>query len=457
MKLEKENFHLNIRLEQWELPFAISQSFPINQQSNIPVYFYYLSWNRAIEQVYEGDDPNFTFYHLKITKDTNSSNFIYNDSTLVDTTYIGTGLEYETKYYWNIGAKNNAGWSAPSSWHSFTSSKQPLHSDSTQIQIGNNVSSQLGSSKLTLNSDNTNSAYINANYFVEPPLSGTLPGGINSISSYHWYIKSSGLTFNNGKIKATLSSLGGIFNSTKLVWLKRNNLGEPWTNIGGVINNGYIESTVLFNSFSEFAIGALDSQSLSSSAISIKFIPSGLYNTVANYLNLKDTFSVAIKSISFPFNTIDSARFVLDSITFNSNVEFLKVPTSTYYIVIYHRNSIQAWSKAGGENIGLGAVTNYDFTDDQSKTFGNNSILINSKWCILSGDMDQDGYINGNDFTVFSQLFGLSGYLRADLNGDGVVNGNDFTYFSQSFGRQALFPNAIIVETCKKDINKKSD
>lgn len=438
-------------------PYTITQSFPINQQSNIPVYFYYLSWNRAIEQVLEGDDPNFTFYHLRITKDTNSSNSIYNDSTLVDTTYKGTGLEYETKYYWNIRAKNNAGWSALSSWHSFTSSKQPMHSDSTQIQIGNNVNSVLGASKLTLNSDNTNSAYINANYFVEPPLTGTLPSGINSISSYHWFIKNSGLTFNNGKIKAALNSLAGISDSSKLVWLKRSNPGDPWTNIGGLITNGYLESTILFNSFSEFAIGALDNQSLSSSGVKISFIPSGLYNTISNSLNIRDTFSIALKSISAPFNTIDSGRFVLDSNTFSSNIEFFKTPSATYYIVIYHRNSLQTWSRTGGESIGLGAILNYDFTDGQNKTFGNNSIFINSKWCTVSGDMDQDGYINGNDFTVFSQEYGLSGYLTADLNGDGIVNGNDFTYFSQSYGRQAIFPSAIFVKPSKRDINKKSD
>ena len=67
-------------------------------------------------------------------------------------------------------------------------------------------------------------------------------------------------------------------------------------------------------------------------------------------------------------------------------------------------------------------------------------ILKNGKYCIVSGDINLDGFVNGNYFTIFSQQFGQSGYLGADLNGDSVVNGNDFTSFSLSFGRLSIHP-----------------
>ena len=71
--------------------------------------------------------------------------------------------------------------------------------------------------------------------------------------------------------------------------------------------------------------------------------------------------------------------------------------------------------------------TEYDFTDSSEKAFGNNLLLKGSRYCIYSGDINQEGIIDAfdlsgidNDASEFA-----SGYLNTDLNGDFVVDASD--------------------------------
>jgi len=66
------------------------------------------------------------------------------------------------------------------------------------------------------------------------------------------------ILLNNGKIIIPISTLRGVTDASKLVWLKRSNSGDPWQNIGGIVSAENLESTVEFNSFSEFAVGSTD-------------------------------------------------------------------------------------------------------------------------------------------------------------------------------------------------------
>ena len=67
------------------------------------------------------------------------------------------------------------------------------------------------------------------------------------------------MAFTNGKLDVSLSSLSGVSNPSSLVWLKRENPDEPWTNLGGTVVDGRLKSVVPFSSFSEFAIGTTTS------------------------------------------------------------------------------------------------------------------------------------------------------------------------------------------------------
>jgi len=100
---------------------------------------------------------------------------------------------------------------------------------------------------------------ISVNFYpYETPNGGTLPSGVVVLSDYYWQISSPAISFNNGKMIIPISTLRGVTDASKLVWLKRSNSGDPWENIGGTVVGENLESTVLFNSFSEFAIGSTD-------------------------------------------------------------------------------------------------------------------------------------------------------------------------------------------------------
>lgn len=67
------------------------------------------------------------------------------------------------------------------------------------------------------------------------------------------------------------------------------------------------------------------------------------------------------------------------------------------------------------------AQTNQAFGDNQAQ-------VAPGVFAIYSGDVNQDGTIDGTDFLIIDtdiQNFG-GGYIVTDLNGDGTVDGSDF-------------------------------
>ncbi|MBV6479664.1 MAG: hypothetical protein HGGPFJEG_02451 [Ignavibacteria bacterium] len=156
----------------------------------------------------------------------------------------------------------------------------------------------------------------------------------------------------------------------------------------------------------------------------------GLYNSSTNRLNRKDTVTAYLREASSPFNIVDSAKAVIDSVTLTGNFKFNNSYAGNYYIALKHRNSIQTWSKTGGENYNPMAIMKYDFTIAQDKAFGNNMLQVDSsplRFALYSGDANQDMTIDGSDLSLISndaENF-IIGYVSADLNGDRIVDGAD--------------------------------
>ncbi|MBS1494998.1 MAG: PQQ-dependent sugar dehydrogenase [Bacteroidetes bacterium] len=173
--------------------------------------------------------------------------------------------------------------------------------------------------------------------------------------------------------------------------------------------------------------------------VNVSVIPDGLYDDVNNRLNIKDSVKIYLRDNASPYSIIDSASGILDSLTFTAPVIFNRALTGNYYIEVKHRNSLETWSSSQ-VNYTVAVNTNYNFTSSVTQAYGSNMILKNGKWCIYSGDINQDGFINGNDFTFYSAQFGSTGYLASDLNGDGIVNGNDFTIFSNNYTKGTVRP-----------------
>jgi hypothetical protein len=134
------------------------------------------------------------------------------------------------------------------------------------------------------------------------------------------------------------------------------------------------------------------------------------------------------RKASAPFNFIDSSKNILDSVTFSNTFTFSNAPSGRYYIVVKHYQCIETWSKSGGDSItSNGPVYNYDFTTNSSQAYENNLKLKGSKYCIYSGDLNQDGFIRLDDvLLVYNDIVGFaSGNTVTDLNGDKIVDLSD--------------------------------
>lgn len=205
------------------------------------------------------------------------------------------------------------------------------------------------------------------------------------------------------------------------------NAGGPWTLRGGTINTSTNEISLSgIDAFSRWTAGSAYSTS------TIKVIPEGLYNSATNKLNRKDTVRIYLRNAVSPFSIVDSAKSVIDSITFNGSYTFTNAPSGNYYIQTKHRNSIETWSKSGGETYNLGSAFSYDFTALSSQAYGSNMIQVDAtpiRFAIYSGDIDQDGIIDASDVSIVDNdaSNSLSGYVASDLNRDDFIDASDIS------------------------------
>lgn len=52
--------------------------------------------------------------------------------------------------------------------------------------------------------------------------------------------------------------------------------------------------------------------------------------------------------------------------------------------------------------------------------------------CGCPADFNADGFVNGDDYDAFAELFDAAD-PAADFNADGFVNGDDYDLFAESF------------------------
>ncbi len=157
--------------------------------------------------------------------------------------------------------------------------------------------------------------------------------------------------------------------------------------------------------------------------------------------NETDTLTIELHDPA-GFTLVDSKQAVL--LTDGTVSSVFTQPAGPYYIAIKHRNTIQTWS--ADPVICISSTTLYDFTTAANKAMGDVQVEVQTgKWAFYTGDLNQDDFIDGNDFPAFdSDSFnGVNSiYVATDMNGDGFVDGNDFPVFDvNSFnGVSAVHP-----------------
>lgn len=141
-----------------------------------------------------------------------------------------------------------------------------------------------------------------------------------------------------------------------------------------------------------------------------------------------DTIFVSAMDPNSPYAEVDRQPGILKTngdvtVSFGPAV----VANSLYYLKINHRNSVETWSAAP---VLLTATTNYSFSSATSQAFlSNEAITFDALYAaIYSGDINQDGAVDGTDFLELDPAIqaGDGGYAIGDLNGDGAVDGSDF-------------------------------
>jgi PKD repeat protein len=166
----------------------------------------------------------------------------------------------------------------------------------------------------------------------------------------------------------------------------------------------------------------------------------GLFNPASQLMNkamdengehfagaIADQIVVKLAQASPPYTIVATSEILNLNQNGTCQVSFPSSLSGSYYIVITHRNSIETWSSAPVSF--TDNPISYDFSNAASKTYGNNSILIGSKYCIYGGDVNQDGTLDTGDMTPVDNDASayLSGYLSTDVNGDGVIDTADMT------------------------------
>ena len=145
-------------------------------------------------------------------------------------------------------------------------------------------------------------------------------------------------------------------------------------------------------------------------------------------INIADTIIVELHEDLPPFTLAYSTKAILKTNGF-SDVLFSGTGANgnNYYVVVRHRNSIAIWSAVPVAMSSAGV--SYDFSSSQTQAAGDNlKDDGNGIFLIYSGDLNQDGSVDFNDypFLDIGSSNGDLGYLATDLNGDASVDFNDY-------------------------------
>lgn len=164
--------------------------------------------------------------------------------------------------------------------------------------------------------------------------------------------------------------------------------------------------------------------------LNLKLAIEGFYNNSDNTLNMRDTVTAYLRSISSPYSIVDSSRAVLDSVTLNGVFHFYNSFTGTYYISVKHRNSLETWSKSGGQSLINGYSQTYDMTDIASKAYGSNLVQTDASpviFAVYSGDVNNDSYIDLTDIVYINNDAGnfVTGYQLSDVTGNNISDLSD--------------------------------
>lgn len=398
----------------------------IGQNLSLP-----LVWNKSVTA---------SNYRVQVSTDSLFAVLIINDSTLTDSTRLVSGLNPLTNYWWRVNAKNAGGTSSYSLSRKFRTLGSPTQV--TLLNPPNNAVNQPLSIQFrwsraldqtfALSRSEKKSEKVNSTENINSP-EISVEGDV-LVSNYWWELTTDTVSFANLQRDTLLTDTtktAAVNSSSIYFWRAKakNQLG--WG---------------AFTSWFRFTTSPLPPAN-----VNLTVIPGGFYNPGTGKLNMKDTIRVYLVD-SASCLTVDSARGVVDSLSFQTAISFSNASSGNYYMIIYHRNHIAVATRYK-TTVTRGSTVNYNFTTDSSKAFGFNMAKISTSpvlWGMIPGDANRDGFVDGLDQTIWLNENGFDGYLQTDFNGDAFVDGLDQTVWLLYNGNSSFLPCGFTLDPVTK-------
>ncbi|MDR3609047.1 MAG: hypothetical protein P4L27_00620, partial [Ignavibacteriaceae bacterium] len=259
------------------------------------------------------------------------------------------------------------------------------------------------------------------------PSVSTLPSSLASRSAIRFYTitKGAGATVTAANINLSYGSDDGVSNAS-LCRIARDN-GATWDNLGGVGSaptTGNITSTVNFTGFGDFVLATAPAAQV----LTLTALVEALYVAGGTAMSITPDVTVELHNATSPYALVESKTATLSTAgvgTFNFTTA---VGGTNYYIVVKSMNTVETWS-ATAVSFTSNALS-YDFTTALNKAYTDGSAdpmsLHGGKYCIYSGDLNQDGFVSGDDMTgIDNDNTNFDYHAVNDLNGDGFISGDD--------------------------------
>ncbi len=133
---------------------------------------------------------------------------------------------------------------------------------------------------------------------------------------------------------------------------------------------------------------------------------------------VSDTVKVELHNTSSPYGLVDQAKVALSTSGVGTGNFYSAAEATNYYVVLKHRNALETWS--GSTPQFSAGVMSYDFTSAQSQAYGSNMMQKGIKWCVFSGDVNQDGSVDLSDLIEVDNDNAnfVTGYVPTDVDGN---------------------------------------